>query len=55
MASLSPIKKENASSKNSLKTAAWNLVPGPFSVCKELSITSIGKWNFWSKLLVLDM
>ena len=22
----------------------------PFYVCKELSTTSIGKWNFWSKL-----
>ena len=26
----------------------------PFCVCKELSTTSIGKWNFWSKLLILD-
>ena len=26
----------------------------PFCVCKELSKTSIGKWNFWSKLLILD-
>ena len=27
----------------------------PFYVCKELSTASIGKWNFWSKLLILDM
>ena len=27
----------------------------PFCVCKELSTTSIGKWNFWSKLLMLDI
>ena len=26
-----------------------------FCVCKELSLTSIGKWNFWSKLLILDI
>ena len=26
-----------------------------FSVCKELSTTSTGKWNFWSELLILDM
>ena len=27
----------------------------PFCVYKELSTTSIGKWNFWSKLPILDM
>ena len=27
----------------------------PFCVYKELSTSSTGKWNFWSKLLVLDM
>ena len=27
----------------------------PFCVCKELSTTSIGKRNFWSKLLISDM
>ena len=27
----------------------------PFCVCKELSTISIGKWNFWTKLLILDM
>ena len=27
----------------------------PFCVCKELSTTSIGKRNFWSKLLMLDI
>ena len=26
-----------------------------FCVCKELGTTSTGKWNFWSKLLILDM
>ena len=26
-----------------------------FCVCKELSTTSVGKRNFWSKLLILDM
>ena len=42
------IKKFN---KNcSLKTSSR-----PFCVCKEWSITSIGKWNFWSKLLILGM
>ena len=27
----------------------------PFCVCKELSTTSIGKQNFWSEILILDM
>ena len=27
----------------------------PFYICKELAVTSIGKWNFWSKLLILDI
>ena len=27
----------------------------PFCVYKEFSTTSIGKWNFWSKLLMLDI
>ena len=27
----------------------------PFCVCNELSRTSIGQWNFWSKLLLLDI
>ena len=27
----------------------------PFCLCRELSTTSIGKWNFWSKLLILGM
>ena len=26
-----------------------------FCFCKELITTSIEKWNFWSKLLILDM
>ena len=38
--------------KNSIKAATWTLVQGSFLF---LSTTSIGKWNFWSKLLKLDM
>ena len=34
----------------SLKTSSR-----PFCVCKELSTTTIGQWNFWTKLLLLDM
>ena len=26
-----------------------------FCVCKDLSTTSIGNWNFWSNLLILDI
>ena len=48
------ITKEKAFSKNSTKTATWKLVPRPSCVCKELSSTSIGKWNFWSKQLTWD-
>ena len=35
----------------------WDLETSsrPFCVCNELGTTSIGKWNFWSKLLILDM
>ena len=33
-------------SKNSTETETWKVAPGPFSVCKELSTTSIGKWFF---------
>ena len=33
-----------------LKTSSMS-----FCVRNELSTTSIGKWNFWSKLLILDM
>ena len=33
----------------SLKTSSRS-----FCVCKEWSITFIGKWSFWSKLLILD-
>ena len=55
LASLCHITKEKISSENFTKTAAWKLVSGPFCVCKEWSVTSIGKWNVWSKLLILDM
>ena len=27
----------------------------PFCVCKESTATSIGKWNFWSNVLILDI
>ena len=27
----------------------------PFCVCKELTTTSIGKWNIWSNLLILEL
>ena len=33
-----------------LKTSSW-----PSSVSKERRTTFIAKWNFWSKLLILDM
>ena len=36
--------------KRKLKTTSKH-----FCVCKEISTTSIGKWHFWSKLLILDM
>ena len=48
LASLCHITKKILS-KFFTKTAA------PFCVCKEWSITSIGKWNFWRKLLILDL
>ena len=54
LASLYHIKKKILS-KNTTKTATWKLVPGLFGVCKELNTTCTGKWNFWSKLLILDM
>ena len=55
LTSLYHITKKIIFSKNSAKTATWKLVPDhPFCVCKELSTTSIGKWNFYSKLLILD-
>ena len=33
---------------NDLKTCSR-----PFCVCKELSTTSVRKWHFWNKLLIL--
>ena len=45
--------------KNFIKKFFWNCDlktnSRPFCVCQELSTTSIGKWNFWSKLLILDI
>ena len=37
------------------KTCDLEISSRPFCVCKELSTTYIGKWNFWSKLLTLGM
>ena len=37
------------------KTCNLKTSSRPFCVCKELSTSSIGKWDFWSKLLILDM
>ena len=53
LASLYHITKEKMLSKNSTETATWKLVPDS-CVCKDLS-TNTGKWNFWSKFLILDM
>ena len=55
LASLCHITKEKISSKDFTKNCALKTSSRPFCVCKEWSITSIGKWNFWSKLLILDM
>ena len=54
LASLCHITKETILSKNSTKRATWQKTR-LFCVCKELSTASNGKWNFWSKLLVIDM
>ena len=54
LAGLYHITKEKMLSKNCTKTGTWKLVPDS-CVCKDLS-TNTGKWNFWSKfLLILDM
>ena len=47
--------KKRKFTKKIYKTVTWKLVSDPFCVCKELSTTSIGKWNYWSKLLILDI
>ena len=54
LASLCYITKEKNLWKNSTKTASRKLVPGIFFVCKELSTTSVGKWNFRSNLHISD-
>ena len=41
--------------KNFYKNCGLKTSSRPFSVCKELTTSSIGKWNFWNKLLILDM
>ena len=41
--------------KNFYKNCDLKTSSRPFCVCKEWSVTSIGKWNFWRKLLILGM
>ena len=41
--------------KRFIKKFYKNASSSSFCVCKELSRTSIGNWNFWSKLLVLTL
>ena len=55
LASLCHITKEKKSSKFFCKNCDLKTSSRPFCVCKELRTTSIGKWNLWSKLLILDM
>ena len=46
-------KKKKKLSTNSTKTAAWKLVSGPFQFAQKYA-QPLGKWNFWSKLAILD-
>ena len=55
LASLYQIIKEKFSSKNSSRIGGLKTSSRPFGIYKELSTASIGKWNFLSKLLILDM
>ena len=41
--------------KNSTKTVTLKRALGPFLFAENLSTTSVGKWNFWNKLLKLNM
>ena len=41
--------------KNFYKICNLKTSSRPFCACKELSTTAIGKWIFWSNLLILDM
>ena len=41
--------------KKFLKNCHLKTSSRPFCVCKELTTNSIGKWNFSSKLLIVDM
>ena len=41
--------------KKFYKKCYLNTTSKPFCVCKELSTTSIGTWNLWGQLLILDM
>ena len=57
LASLCHITKGIIAKKGSRKTAVRELVPDFFVFSKSFqeSTTSLGKWNFWRNLLMLDM
>ena len=55
LASLCHITKEKKIIKKFCKTCGLKTSSRPFCVYKKLRTTFIGKWNFWSKLLTLDM
>ena len=46
--------KRNNLIKKFYKNSSLKTSSRPFCICKELSITSIVKWGFWSNLLTLD-
>ena len=41
--------------KNNYEKVLQKIVWSKFCACKELSTTSIGKGNFWSKLFILNI
>ena len=47
--------KRKANIKKFYKICDLNTSSRPFCVCKQLSTTSTGKWDYWSKLLILDL
>ena len=47
--------KRNRFIKKFCKNCSLKTSSRPFWVCKELSTASIGRWNFWSNLLILDI
>ena len=53
--SLFHIRKEKNIIKKFCKNCDLKTSPRPFCVSRELGITSIRKWYFWSKLFTLDM